>query len=226
MNLSSLGVPLNDQSRVPSNDSFPLTFNRNTEKLWPIAVGQTLVKEPKKAWESCIKTFVKLCDKEKLSPFSSFGISNDEILTSLIRCRRIVVKFMEQTDVLSDMQIYRNQRSVKLTNTGFSLRIDAQAKLKKDDPTILSRMGLRKNSSYGGIWSRSLDNSIDFFVFNEGAKLDQRWHFGYEIRVDKFPYIPGNPLPSNAELEKFVLEVLYLPILRAYRPIGGHMRLI
>jgi hypothetical protein len=53
---------------------------------------------------------------------------------------------------------------------------------------------------------------------DRGGHMPRRWHIGYEIDCPIFPEIPTNGLPSKAELEKFILNVLFMPVLRRQRP--------
>lgn len=227
MNLSSLGITLQDQRTGPTEDNFPVGFNQQTSKYWPIAVGLVNNNDPKKAWKLTIEKFLDLCTRNNEFPFHHEQSRNDQILLELIKARRTVVKFIDTHKIMSEMPVLSASRIVTLTPTGFCLKVDAQARRKNDDPTFLTAMGLRRATSLSNVsWTRDLAANTQFFVYNDGARMSQRWHYGYTIEVPIFPHIPGNPLPSTKELEEFILHSMYMPILRAYRPINGHFRLV
>lgn len=227
-NLFKLGVPIRQQSELPNPDSFPSAFNQNAFKYWQQAVDEVKVKSPKLAWPRAIQRFVRLCEQYSIFPFYDQQTNNDLIFTALLRGRRQVVRFMDSTKLLDEMRPDRTSRSVTMTTTGFTLTVESQVRLMVNDPTIVQKMGLREaaKTTSGSIWKRSLDRDVEFFIRNSGANLSQRWFFGYTLTIPVFPHIPGNHTPSTKELEKFVMDIIYLPILRAFRPLKSNNRLI
>ncbi|QDH83607.1 hypothetical protein [Achromobacter phage Motura] len=228
MNLSSLGVSQMEQQSVPDEDSYPMMFNPNCERHWPVAVGMVKAKQPGAAWSQAIAEFIKLCEKAGQRPFTVEDSKNDLILTAFITARRAIVKFLEKHSVHRELKSYKVERRVAMTPTGFTLTVDVKCHAVKQDPTFIYAMGIRQGSHprYPAYWKRDLQRNLEFFVANEGANLAQRWHYGYVINVDVFPVIPGKFTPSNAELEKFVMNNLYLSVLRAYRPLNSVTHLI
>jgi len=223
MNLTSLGIPPLAQAKGPTIDTFPLAFNPNQEDLWPIALGAAKSKNPRQAWMQAVERFVELCRQKAVFAFHQHETDNDKIITRLLEARREIVRFIDQNKVLDELSTYKVQRIVRMTNTGFQLTVDVHARRITEDPTFMNRLSLRQvNSRY----TRNLRDNITFFVYNEGADLSQRWHFGYDIEINIFPNVPGKPLATTQEQERFVLDVMYLPLLRAYRPLNSIQRLI
>jgi len=228
MNLSSLGVSQIDQRSVPTVDSYPMMFNPACEKHWVVAIGLTKSKKPETAWAQAIDEFIKLCTKAGQRPFSIEDSKNDVILTQFIQARRAIVKFLEKYSIHKILKTYKVDRRVQLTSTGFTLEVDVHAHIQKEDPTFIYAMGIRQgsNKKYPAYWKRDLSRNLEFFVANEGANLNQRWHYGYRITVPIFPVIPGKLTPTTEELERFVMRNLYLAVLRAYRPLNSVTHLI
>lgn len=227
-NLFKLGVPLRQQNELPTPGAFPTGFNQSTFKYWQQAVSSVSAKTPKIAWKQAISRFIRLCEQYSVFPFYDQQTNNDLIFTTLLRGRRQVVRFMDSTNLLEEMRPDKTVRSVTLTTTGFQLTVESQVRLINNDPTVVKTMGLRQASktTSGAIWRKGLDRDVEFYVRNAGARLNQRWFFGYTITVNVFPHIPGNHTPSTKEIEKFVMDVIYLPILRAFRPLKSNNRLV
>ncbi len=227
VNLSALGVPLRDQTSAPTIDTFPIRFNQNTEVQWREAVGSISETQPDRAWARALENYVDLCTKRSVYPFSPHDSQNDRIYGALITARRTVVRWMERYDLHSVLKARRTHRLVRMIPTGFVLRCEGECDYVKGDLPITEKLGLRRTSTdYAAIWQRDIAAGLTFFIANKGANLSGRWSYGYEIAVNIFPSIPGRPLASSKELEEFILRVLYLPILRAYRPQGMHHRLV
>ncbi|MNK79619.1 hypothetical protein D3C87_992890 [compost metagenome] len=227
VNLSALGVPIRDQQSPPTIDTFPIRFNQNTEVQWREAVGSISETSPERAWAKAFKNYVELCSKRSLFPFSPHDSQNDRIYGALITARRTVVRWMEKHNLHSQLKTRQTHRLVRMTSTGFLLRCEGTCDYVKEALPITEKLGLRRTSvDYAAIWQRDIAAGLSFFVANKGANMSGRWSYGYEISIDIFPAIPGKPLASSKELEEFILKVLYLPILRAYRPQGMHHRLV
>lgn len=228
--LSNLGVLDTDQIKNPRKDSFPSAFNPNCSEVWSAVIQSMTVTEDIAAnWALAIRLFIEVCITKDLYPFSNLKQSaNDMILTALNDSRKAVVKFMNRTRMLHYVNLKATRREVEVNNLGFTLRVYGAAVLK--DPTFeqwLLKMPMPAfRLKHQGRYVKQLDTQTTMVVYNEGASLSQRWHVGYEIVVHHFPDLPGKHMPSKAELERFVLSILWLPVLKSHRPDGFHHRLI
>jgi hypothetical protein len=229
--LSSLGILDTDQVRSPTKDAFPLAFNVNNHRVWDAVIqGFKQTDNPAADWSAAIHLYIERCVGQGLYPFSNVHqSSNDSILRELNDGRKAVVKFMNLSRILQLINLSSTTRQVKMTNTGFCLKVSGKAKLKDPSfPQWLTKIPmpgfqiLKVDERY----IKNLSGTTTIIAYNEGANLPDRWHLGYEIIVNRFPDIPGNQLPSRAELEKFILTTLWMPILKAHRPQGFHHRLI
>jgi len=233
INLSALGVPIAEQNDVPDIYSLPLEFNPATDKIWRQAVSSVKVKNPKKAWQDTIAKFLDLCSKANVFPFKGHKTNNDKIYGRLVEARRALVKFMDRHDLYTALRPRSVTQQVSMLAQGFVIKAEARADQLKKDPDILNvngvfdSMGLRKSAvGNPSIWEREIDSGVRFFIANEGARMSNRWTFGYEIAVPWFPEIPGKYIASDTELEDFIANIIYKPIVRAIRPVGVMHRLL
>lgn len=230
--LSNLGVKLFDQARTPLASTFPPAFNPNNASVWSAAV-QALVPtaDPASDWALTIKNYVFICEQRAVYPFQNFHESrNDQISDYLRTRRRLVVKFINNSGIFKDIKIQNTIRKVVVTDSGFVLTVQAKVTIK--DPTFsawltkspMPRFNIKDPKSETYI--KSLDSGLNMFVYNEGVAMDARWHIGYEIMCPFYPDLPSNNVPSKAELERFILEILWMPHLRSVRPFNMMHRLI
>lgn len=227
INWHALGLTDQQIKKVPGPRDFPPALNRSASRYWPEALKLVSDTDPKKAWESALKRFVTICGRHNIYPYDNRSANNDQIYTELIRARRLVVRFIEKSELNTTMIVRTTERRVKATNTGFLLRCVGHCDTLPEPPAVLQSLGLRSTSSeWAAVWSTDLGQNVRFFVANDGANMSGRWHYGYEVTIPIFPYVPGLGAPSSSAIEKFVLDIIYLPILRAYRPIGLMHRLV
>ena len=229
INWFALGVSAEQQRQPPGIRSFPVAFNPNAKRYWEEAVGTISETNPRRAWSKVFDLYIDLCGSASVYPFVNKSSNNDRIYKILIDARRRVVTFIENNNLNTDVIVRKTERRVTVTNTGFVLRCIGSCDVLPEAPQVVSSMGnrtTRHGLPYGSVWSVGLDKGLTFFVANEYVNMSGRWHYGYELEVSAFPYLPGIGAPSSSQIEKFVLEVLYLPILRAYRPIGLQHRLV
>lgn len=159
--------------------------------------------------------------------------NNDEIFSTLQAARRQVVKFIDRHKLQEVMRVRSTTRSVTKLKRGFSLTVTATCYPITEKPALLSLVGTRDNmglrradDTWASVWKREIWPNVEFFVANEGVQMTQRWFFGYHIHVPIDPFIPGRSNPSTEEQERFILKVLYEPILRSIRPVGMTTRLV
>lgn len=229
--LAKLGVPAGAELRSPNPNAFPSAFNAQTKRIWDAATAKVQpTKDIEADWAKVIDVYLKDCTAAGQYPFSDMHQSvNDQIMTQLAEARRAVVKFINNSKLLQHVAIRDSHHKVTMTNTGFVLAVHGVARLK--DPTFpqwLTKLPmphfqiLKVDSKY----IKSLGKGVTMYAYNEGANLVDRWHIGYEINIMHFPDIPNNYVPSKAELERFILDILYMPILKSHRPFGVTHKLL
>jgi len=222
--LSNLGVSDIAQARNPTADAFPPNFNVNCKQVWDRTISLLpLTEDVCTNWGQAIRDFIENCIEADLYPFSDLKQSvNDQIMASLMASRKALLK--DFTKMLCSVKLGSTIRSVEMNNLGFTLKTCSAVTLK--DPTFgqwltqapYPRFVVRQEDFY----IKQIDASTNLFA----SKDVDKWSVGYEIVCKQFPSIPGNPLPTRLELEKFILNVLLMPVLKIHRPDGFHHRLV
>lgn len=227
--LSNLGLTPIEQQFDPGPDTFPRAFNSLCQPQWAQAVNFVMGDDSLENWGLAIRNFIQLCVDADRYPYSNLHQSaNDQILRHLQDARKSVVKFMNLSKFLDKVTIRTTKREVQMNNQGFTLTTTGNIYLK--DPTFVQWLlqmpypGFRIKDE--GRYIKPVGPNTTMIVYNEHANGSQRWHIGYEIVSRQFPDLPGRHLPSKAELETFILDVLWLPTLKAHRPFGYHRRLL
>jgi hypothetical protein len=208
-----------------------LTFNPNNKSVWQKAVHELVPENPTVDWVRCIQRYVDLCTLRGVYPFQSVQQSrNDQISDYLRERRRAFVKFIDQTDFFEGVKLRTTDRKVVVTDKGFVLTVTATARIV--DPSFekwlmempFPRFDLVKKE--GRHW-KTLQTGLRMFAYRDlGSNSPERWVVGYEITCPIYPDLPDKHLPSKQQLEKFVLDILYMPHLRAMRPKKALNRLI
>lgn len=228
---NNLGITDIQQGRTPTAETFPLAFNQNNKSLWEQAVHELIPKEPVLDWIAAIQRYVSLCEEHGVYAFQSVQQSrNDQIVDYLRERRRAFVKFIDFTSFFESIKLRTTDRKVVITNTGFVLTVTATANI--TDPSFekwliqmpYPRFELVKHE--GRHW-KTLQAGLRMFAYRDhGSNSPERWVIGYEINCPIYPDLPDIHLPSKQQLEKFVLDILWLPILRSTRPRKATHRLI
>jgi len=226
-NWNALGISDDKLNEPPTIRDVPSGINKNNQRYWSQAINMSKGKSPADTWDKALTNYVTLCEKANVFPFDNRSANNDEIYNRLIRARRTVVRHIEQKKINREMTVYRTERSVAMTSTGFVLRCVGYCGFLEEPPSAISSMGIRKaHGEFATQWEVGIGDGATFFIANEMVNMAGRWAYGYEVKVDVFPFVPGTKPPVSKDLENFILKIIYLPILRAYRPLGLQHRLV
>jgi len=228
MFLSSLGISPLQQGKPPTIDGFPIAFNPETKNEWALAVDATKdvdVVKTHTRWVHCIRHFIDLCLQADKYPFYTTSV-NDQILDLLSKARITAVRYINKYNILDLVSLKNIKHSCHLTDKGFIIDVDANVNLK--DPTFkeyLIKHCLFKIHLYDDHSVEAhLHDNVSFYYVNRGTS--QRLHFGYRITVPMFPRMPDNSIPKKQELEEFILNILWMPILKSHRPFKLAHRLL
>lgn len=230
--LSNLGVSAIEQARAPTVDAFPQALNPNNKSEWGTAI-QNLVTtgDTLKDWGLAIKDYVRLCTDRGVYPFQNVHQNRNDRITDYLReRRRQFVHFIDRAHFFDGVRVRTSGRTVKVTDTGFVLRVTATAYIK--DPSFaqwLTQMPMPRFDfvKHEGRHTKVLGPGLTMFAENERqSRSPERWIIGYEITCPVFPDIPTSHTPSRAELENFILDVLWMPLLRSMRPQKMTHRLV
>jgi hypothetical protein len=222
--LSNLGVTSLQQARPPEGSTFPLAFNPNNVSVWEAAVLSIDPSgEAATDWVLAVRAYVDLCEKRGVFPFQNVHLDrNDQISDYLKDRRKSFVEFCESVEFFADVKVRDTERKVTMTDSGFMLKGIAIVHI--SDPSyeqwLTQKPAFQKMESR---FSRSLMSGLSVFAEPKEAG---NWELGYEISCPMYPDVPDSPLPSRANLESFVLSVLWMPVLRCTRPSNLAHRLI
>lgn len=222
--LSNLGIPDIQQARPPTPSTFPPALNPNNKSLWEVAVKEIKPsRHPQEDWGAALRLYVDLCGQRGVYPFQSTQQTrNDDISDFLRVSRRELVRFIDRTDFFADIKLRSTQRDVKMTNSGFVLTVSGHANI--TDPSFerwLTQIPFPKFDfvRQDGRYWRKIREGLKMFAYRDkGSQSSERWIIGYEISCSIYPDLPTQHLPSRNQLEKFVMDVLFMPNLRAIRP--------
>jgi len=229
--LANLGIGSMEQARSPTVDTFPRMFNTNNRSDWEQAVQELIPSgNALQDWGITIRKYVNLCEQRNVFPFQSFQQNrNDQIYDYLRSRRKTFVNFIDKCNFFENVAIRSTHHKVVVSDRGFVLTVYARARIA--DPTFLDWLVKSPQPRFnaaqdmGGRYIRPLQDGLNMFVHPDGQDT-YRWCIGYDIDCPFYPELPNNFIPSKAELERFILEVLWKPILRTSRPLNMSYRLI
>lgn len=226
INWNALGVPDQKLVQRPTVRDFPSGLNSAASKYWGQALSSVSA-TGSRAWAQALKNFIGICGTAGVYPFDTSGQNNDIIYSELIRARREVIRFIETHGINKEMVVRTTERRVTATQTGFVLECIGHCDSMATPPSAIARMGIRTaRGRWATQWNVGLGKNTTFYIANDLIQMTGRWHYGYVVDIPMFPSIPGNGAPTSKEIEAFILKVIYLPILRAYRPLGLMHRLV
>lgn len=230
--LSNLGIDVFHQARSPTADGFPTTFSPSNRLMWQQAVMEykpsgTALQD----WGLAIKLYVRICEDQGVFPFQNTHIAkNDQIHYYLEAQRNQIVRFINRSKLMDEIKLRKTYHRATLTDKGFILTVYAWCNIKDPSfPQWLMRMPYPRfnmKREADGRYVKPLAPGLEMFAENDGINMPERWHVGYEIQCPFFPDLPSIHTPSKGELEKFVIDTLWMPILREIRPTGLAYRLI
>lgn len=226
INWDALGVPHTKLAGRPGLRDFPPGLNSAASKYWGPALS-SVSSTGRRAWSQALQNFIAICGEHGTYPFDTSGQNNDRIYSDLIRARREVIRFIEKHKINTEMTVRTTERRVTATQTGFILECIGHCDQLSEPPSAILSMGQRSSQGrWATQWRVGLGNNTEFYVANDLINMSGRWHYGYTVNVDMFPTVPGHGAPTTKQIEEFVLKIIYLPILRAYRPLGLMHRLV
>lgn len=230
--LSNLGVTVLEQARPPTSNTFPPAFEQQNHHDWDAAVIQLIPSgNALEDWAITIKRYVELCTARNVFPFQTLQQNRNDQITEFFRTRRrAFVKFIDRCNFFDNVTIRSTHHKVIVTDRGFILTIYAKARI--SDPSFVKwlteipypRFDIVKDQQ--GRHIRQIMDGLDMFVINEAGNLPERWDVGYDIMCPFYPDIPNDHTPSKAEMERFILDILWMPILRSARPLHMNYRLL
>lgn len=226
---AGLGIEPRILQNRPTPQSYPRVFSPSCKVHWDRVIA-SLPPDGKASelWSQAVRMFIVACRAANTSPFLGIQQSrNDQIVSALRTSRRAVLKVLDNANVFRMITLKAVRRTCRLTDRGFVLRVEGE--IMAADPTVTRWLLLKPwpafNLKSKGVYRKQLDSNTQMVFFNAGANMPLRWRIGYEITLDTMPALP-NPMASNAEVETFVLKVLWHHVMLDTRTREWHRRKI
>lgn len=223
--LTNLGVLERDQVYGPSIDNMPGALNATCKQYWVDAVNAVSkldIINGVEAWMYAVKTFVQLCIENNEYPFlQDPDTVNSRILSSMKLQRAALVKFLMSTPefsaVLKTLPVSGITRDVIFVESGFIIACTAKIRWSfLDAVDLCSKLSFYRVSDY--CYRLSLGSGITLEISANLLEDARYTNLSYTMTQDYLPYISNNYTPTEQEYKKFILDVMYIPLIRLSAP--------
>lgn len=234
--LCNLGISERDQLTGPTIQNMPSKFNSadaQAIQIWNQVVIECTSErnDALTNWGNCIKEYVSNCVAQDVFPYlADPKLVNSSIFSKLQAQRQQLIDCLclsKDLSKLIDTSVSKVSREVAFIDSGFFIRCSAKIRLSFFDVEDIAK-------SLGFV-SSSLSNVEQFYKKDLGngvcialeSNLDQPNHTNlcYELHQETLPYLANNYMPSQAELSKFILDIMYIPIIKMSSPTPFAQRL-
>lgn len=218
--LSNLGLSIQEQQAGPLADAMPQAFNGDLTGLWKEAVEhQDTTDTLENRWAAVIDEFVTKAIAQGRFPFLRDPSQNNaEIMQELTAKRTSLMDYLTSQSKLGEVFETHSLRSVErkviFPEKGFIISVSVSLAI----PT-LDFLDLMDTLSFKRVGQDYYEKDISADVRIFFTAIDDRTvRFEYQIVSSMLPYITDNYSPTQGELEKFVLDTMYLPLIKMSRP--------
>jgi hypothetical protein len=225
--LSMIGVPEAYQQQIPSITSYPRKFDSVALPVWQKYVSDPEFKAWARAqddldivWHETIKNFLKLCETEGVLPFANnTDLTRNEFLQDAFNKSRIMlVQWLDEVGLFERVKVRKASREYIRSDKGMIIRCWADLFPVKNLPEFedwLKKTPQPRFQKYpDNRWSKLVQPHIMIWVKMLNAS---RTIVGYEIRLAGTVNIPGKKTPSKKDVDKFIDNTIWYPIVRAHR---------
>jgi len=160
---------------------------------------------------------MQLCDAAGLLPFVDGVVSRDAAIRNYLgQRRRLYVRYLDVTGLLTNIPIRMVKRKVHLDHTGFSINVEAWITV--DDPYWFRKPSTKWR--FTRMWDKEHrytcqpDPGLLIYVRNPTGRSPNFWYVGYTITC---PIEPDLTSGSLAEKESYILRQLWDPISKTFR---------
>lgn len=229
--LTHLGISEIQQARPPVASAFPLAFNVNARSIWEQIIEtqqntRGAQKDALTAWAEAVREFIRICEAQDQFPFQRTAVDQTSKSSQFLgRARAALTEFMERSPVFNLVpRLTDVDHQAQMRTDGFRISMSGRAVIK--DPTFGQFLadsgfatGLIPNRC-----GRTVHHGLSFWF--EPESNGTHWKLGYDLDCPEFPEHPSTELPSAAALERFIMSVLWTPLMRAHRTNRYGRRLI
>ena len=239
--LAVMGVPPAYWSKFPLPDAYPTKFSDEGRIVWNEMLlsdeyatrirNQTL----DGAWHNAITLFLDLCDEEGVAPFlNSTDTTRNEFVLSALRTNRIrLVKFMNDFGMFTEQELMvrKSYREYVRTDVGFIVSSWADMFPYPNMNRVVFEDWLTSTEIHG---NDRFQRYVDNHYVHQIVPTLQVWvkcvnmlriQVGFTIEVKGTVNIPGNKTPTRKEVDAFLDQRFWFPLLRQHRMDGVVTRL-
>lgn len=231
--LSIIGVPGRYQNQRPVPDSYPVKFNPESRHVWELMLQSEEYRKKVSGktidltWHIAVVMFLGLCADVGAFPFSQGNTgSKNEYVRDVMRRGRILVKqFYDRTGIFKTEAVRLGYRRYERTENGF--RVMSWANLY---PLKNMKLEEELQRPHFPRFIRGVENRYTRFI-RPGVtawvvlKNTYRPVIGFTIEIQGNVSIPGRHSPTRREVDDFIDDTMWLPIIRAHRLDGVTTRL-
>ncbi len=227
MDLSIIGVPDQCQQRIPTATAYPRKFDGQALSIWQKYVDTPEFKtwargqsDLDQVWHETIKCFLKRCEDEGVVPFANNTDTtrNEFVENAFSRSRIMLVSWFNEIKMFERVRVRKAFREYVANDKGILVRSWAELFNVKDLPEF--EAWLQKTPSPRFLkypdnrWTKMVQPHIMVWV---RVINSSRVVVGYEIKLAGTINIPGKKTPTKKEVNKFLDNTLWFPIVRAHR---------
>lgn len=233
--LSNLGVSERDQLLGPTKQNMPSKFNSASAQaiqIWNQVVDSvTTHKDALVNWGNCIRDYVSRCISNNVFPYlTDPKLINSSIFSKLQAQRQQLIDCLclsKDLSKLIDTSVSKVSREVAFIDSGFFIRCSAKIRLSFFDVEDIAKSLGFASSSLSNVeqfYKKDLGNGV-CIVLESNTDQPSHTNLCYELYQDALPYLSNNYAPSKAELSKFILDIMYIPIIKMSSPTPFAQRL-
>lgn len=225
--LSIIGVPSSQFTRMPGVAGFPQKFSRESQAVWnKLVMDEAFKKRCKVApsndlmWHNAIQEFLSLCEHEGVFPFQNNpDLTRNEFVHDYVKRGRIaLVKFLDETGIFDRVKVKKAYREYLRKDKGLVITSwaelypvkDAEGFLKWAQQVPMPRFIKSVDSRYIKVVQPNVHTWIRYIN-------SSRIYIGFSIEVPGVITIPGKPNPRRKDVDNYIDDFLFLPIIRAHR---------
>lgn len=207
----------------PRPDNMPPALNANCSAEWSFIVNKakSLDMHGLAAWGFCIRTFVELCiEQNKFAFLRDPNTVNESILSNLQQQRDAIISFLttnkDISQAIANATVSKINRDVVFINAGFM--ICCKARLRIDffqSAELAEKLGF--NTVSEGCYRKEIGSGVCIELCSD-INNSAYTQLCYCIKSDQLPFIANNYTPSQTEYTKFILSIMYIPLIKMSSP--------
>ena len=221
--LFNLGVSERDQLLGPTKQNMPSKFNSacaEAVEIWNRQVDAVKGLSGLEAWGYCIRNYVSSCVASSIFPYlNDPSTINSSIFSKLQAQRKQLVDCLclsKDLNQFIENSVSKISREVEFIGAGFIITCTARIRLDFFEAAEIAK-SLGFTSITEGYYKKDLGNGVCIALQSELDKPNYT-NLCYQICQDTLPYLASNYTPSRAELSKFILDIMYIPIIKMSSP--------